>query len=104
MSPGGQWVPAGSDYGKGLLGTGRLFGPNFYDTSGGYVGAGGTPGTGTRAIGLPGGTLSIDPNTGEILGYGTSRQGPGGGIQFDLDDDSAITAANPFGLSVDVGE
>ena len=104
MSSDGQWVPAGSAYGQGLLGTGRLFGPNFYDTSGGYVGAEGTPGTGTRAIGPPGGTVSIDPNTGEILGYGTSTQGAGGGIQFDLDDDSAMTAANPFGLSVDVGE
>ena len=40
MSPGGQWVPADSDYGKGLLGTGRLHGdPNFYDSSGAYMGS-----------------------------------------------------------------
>jgi len=40
MSPGGQWYPATSDYGQGLLGTGRLHpDPNFYDSSGAYVGA-----------------------------------------------------------------
>ena len=40
MSPGGQWYPATSDYGQGLLGTGRLHpDPNFYDSSGNYVGS-----------------------------------------------------------------
>ena len=39
MSPGGQWYPADSDYGEGLLGTGRLFDSTFYDSSGTYVGS-----------------------------------------------------------------
>ena len=39
MSPGGQWYPADSDYGQGLLGTGRLFYDQHYDSSGNYVGA-----------------------------------------------------------------
>ena len=38
MSPGGQWYPADSDYGEGLLGTGRLFYDQHYDSSGNYVG------------------------------------------------------------------
>jgi len=42
MSPGGQWYPADSDYGEGLLGTGRLFYDQHYDSSGNYVGAEGT--------------------------------------------------------------
>ena len=42
MSSDGQWVPAGSAYGQGLLGDARLFDPNFYDTSGGYIGSEGT--------------------------------------------------------------
>jgi len=56
MSPGGQWYPATSDYGQGLLGTGRLFYDQHYDSSGAYVGSEGdqrrsimaatTPGTG----------------------------------------------------------
>ena len=49
MSSNGQWVPAGSDYGQGLLGDARLFDPNFYDTSGGYVGA--DAGTGNETYG-----------------------------------------------------
>ena len=39
MSPGGQWYRADSDYGQGLLGTGRLFYDQHYDSSGAYVGA-----------------------------------------------------------------
>jgi len=39
MSPGGQWYPATSDYGQGLLGTGRLFYDQHYDSSGHYIGA-----------------------------------------------------------------
>ena len=43
MTPQGSWVPAGSDYGQGLLGTGRLHPDyNFYDSSGAFVGAEGT--------------------------------------------------------------
>ena len=38
MSPGGQWYPATSDYGHGLLGTGRLFYDQHYASSGNYVG------------------------------------------------------------------
>ena len=39
MTPQGNWVPATSEYGEGLLGTGRLHGdPNFYDSSGAFVG------------------------------------------------------------------
>jgi hypothetical protein len=39
MSPGGQWYPATSDYGQGLLGNSRLFYDQHYDSSGAYVGA-----------------------------------------------------------------
>ena len=39
MSPGGQWYRSDSDYGKGLLGTGRLFYDQHYDSSGNYIGA-----------------------------------------------------------------
>jgi len=39
MSPGGQWFRADSDYGQGLLGTGRLFYDQHYDSSGHYIGA-----------------------------------------------------------------
>jgi len=42
MSPGGQWYPADSDYGQGLLGNSRLFYDQHYDSSGAYVGAEGT--------------------------------------------------------------
>ena len=44
MSPGGQWIPAGSDYGSALTGDGRLFGPNFYDVTGAYIGSEGAGG------------------------------------------------------------
>ena len=56
MSSGGQWYRSDSDYGQGLLGTGRLFYDQHYDSSGNYVGSEGdqrrsimaatTPGTG----------------------------------------------------------
>jgi len=39
LTPGGQLVPADSDQGKGLLGTGRLFIAQHYDSSGNYMGA-----------------------------------------------------------------
>jgi len=53
MTPSGNWVSANSDYGKGLLGTGRLHGdPNFYDSSGAYVGAEGQQGDGTNSPGF----------------------------------------------------
>ena len=39
MSPGGQWYRADSDYGKGLLGTGRLFHDPHYDSSGAFIGS-----------------------------------------------------------------
>jgi hypothetical protein len=43
MTPGGQWVPAGSDYATALA-AGNAMGPNFYDTGGAWVGAeGGGP-------------------------------------------------------------
>jgi len=43
MTPQGNWVPATSDYGQGLLGTGRLHPDyNFYDSSGAFVGSAGT--------------------------------------------------------------
>ena len=42
MSPGGQWFRADSDYGQGLLGTGRLFYDQHYDSSGHYIGAEGS--------------------------------------------------------------
>ena len=42
MSPGGQWIPAGSDYANALSGTGPYsssLDPNFYDSSGAFMGA-----------------------------------------------------------------
>jgi hypothetical protein len=39
MSSSGQWVPAGSEYGQGLLGDARLFDSTFYDSSGNYIGS-----------------------------------------------------------------
>ena len=39
MTPGGQWVKAGSDYGSALTGGGRVYNPNFYDSSGAYIGS-----------------------------------------------------------------
>ena len=41
ITPGGQWVPAGSDYANALA-AGNAFDPNFYDSSGAWVGAEGT--------------------------------------------------------------
>jgi len=38
MTPGGQWVPAGSDQGKALA-SGNARDPNFYDSSGAFMGA-----------------------------------------------------------------
>jgi len=53
MTPQGSWVPAGSDYGQGLLGTGRLHPDyNFYDSSGAFVGAEGPQGDGTNSPGF----------------------------------------------------
>jgi hypothetical protein len=43
MTPQGSWVPATSEQGMGLTGQGRLHpDPNFYDSSGAFVGAEGT--------------------------------------------------------------
>ena len=42
MTPQGNWVKAGSDYGQGLTGQGRLFYDQHYDSSGAYVGSEGS--------------------------------------------------------------
>ena len=60
MTPGGQWVRADSDYGQGLLGTGRLFYDQHYDSSGNYVGA---EGNSYDAMGF-----EIDRRTGKRTG------------------------------------
>jgi hypothetical protein len=44
MSPDGQWVPASSEYGQGLLGNARLHPAQQYDSSGIHVGTAGGPG------------------------------------------------------------
>jgi len=67
MTPSGNWVSANSDYGKGLLGTGRLHGdPNFYDSSGAYVGAEGIQGDGTNSPGFSQAEIA----TGVAVDYG----------------------------------
>jgi hypothetical protein len=38
MSPGGQWIPAGSNYGTALA-AGNARDPNMYDSSGAWMGA-----------------------------------------------------------------
>ena len=66
MSPQGNWVPADSDYGQGLLGTGRLHPDyNFYDSSGAYVGAEGAH-EGTNSPGFS----NIERLTGVATDYG----------------------------------
>ena len=66
MRPGGQWYPATSDYGQGLLGTGRLHpDPNFYDSSGNFMGAEGAH-VGTNSPGFS----DIERLTGVATDYG----------------------------------
>ena len=70
MSPDGQWVPASSQYGQGLLGEARLFPAQQYDSSGAYVGfegygPGNTDPTGAKAW-EPKYDL-LDPNTPSIF-------------------------------------
>jgi hypothetical protein len=70
MSPGGQWYPATSDYGQGLLGTGRLHpDPNFYDSSGAYVGSEGRTWSGDYNAG----GQRLDQH-GNVLDTGTAWQ------------------------------
>ena len=67
MSPQGNWVPADSDYGQGLLGTGRLHPDyNFYDSSGAFVGAEGPQGDGTNSPGFSQAEIA----TGVAVNYG----------------------------------
>ena len=84
MSPGGQWYPEGSDYANALK-AGNAGDPNFYDSSGNYIGAEGP---------------EYDPNNpgADIFGLGDAYRtanDPTGKTK---------TAGNPFGLSVDIGE
>jgi len=77
MTPGGQWVKAGSDYGTALTGGGRVFGPNFYDVTGAYVGSQGTDETDARfRIGLPGEVRDAGgEKTGEKVGFSVTPLG-----------------------------
>ena len=95
MSPGGQWYPADSDYGEGLLGTGRLFYDQHYDSSGNYVGA---ESAGVRSDQI---YDSPDPATRKAVGWG-------GGAYTDEEIASGIagpdvTRYDQWGNEVDMG-
>jgi len=81
MSPGGQWYPADSDYGEGLLGTGRLFYDQHYDSSGAYVGSEGSTEWGEIKTGPHQGEMGwINRHTGELEPrptWGIQLPGPG---------------------------
>jgi len=89
MTPGGQWVRADSDYGQGLLGTGRLFYDQHYDSSGAYVGS---EGEGVRGnVEWGGGPFSqsewatgnLDPISGQVLPPGVTQDAQGNRYRTD---------------------